>query len=93
MERTLDRNERAYKNLEAVAKILEATSENSAHYVVQNTYLDYGLGWEWTTICRKGYRECQVLNPNEWEVICLADSIEALAQAAKNVKNGKYFND
>ena len=93
MERTLERTERAYKNMEAVAKMLEATSENGARYEVEDVYLDIGQNWMWTTICRKDYRECQVLYPRQWKDICMATTLEELAQAAEAVKADKYFND
>lgn len=93
MERVLSREETAYKNMEAVAKLLEVTSKNGARYEVEDVYLDLGQEWMWTTICRRGFSECQVLNPREWEAICLADTITALAQVAEIIKHGKYFND
>lgn len=93
MERKLNRGEQAYKNMEAVARMLEATSRNGAKYVVKDTFLDYGQGWEWTTICRRGFRECQVLCPRDWKTIFAAETIGDLAQAAETVKAGKYFND
>lgn len=85
--------DKAYKNLLAVAQMLEAVSPNNAYYVVSDIYFDCGQDWMWTTICRMGYMDCQVLNPREWEMICLADSLEDLYNAANEVKNGKYFND
>ena len=93
MERTIKCYEPEYRNFKAVAAILEAISEHNARYIVEDVYLDYGQNWMWTTICREGYMDCQVLNPREWEMIFFADSLESLYEAAKEVKNGKYFND
>ena len=93
MERTLNRNEQAYKNMEAVAKMLEAFSANGAEYRVEDVYLDYGQDWMWTTICRRGYNECQVLNPKEWEQIVLAGTATELAQAVEAIRTGKWFRD
>lgn len=92
-ERILENNEREYMNMEAVAKMLEATSENGAFYNVEDVYLDYGQGWMWTTICRRGFRECQILSPRQWKEVCLATTIQELADVAEGIKNGKYFAD
>lgn len=82
-----------YKSLEAVAKLLEVMSPHGAIYEVRDVYFDYGQDWMWTTICRKGWRECQVLSPREWEDILFAENIGELAQAAENIRNGKWFAD
>ena len=92
-ERILAENEKAYKNMEAVAKILEAVSEHGATYEVGDTYLDYGQGWMWTTIIRRGYAECQVLNPNEWKHIAQAETLVDIMDCAVRVKTGFYFQD
>ena len=93
MERTLEKNERGYKNLIAVAAILEAQSEHDAKYVVKTVYFDFGQNWLWTTICREGYRECQVLSPKQWGMVVDALSIADLAKAAEDIKADQYFND
>lgn len=95
MERTLERNEKAYKNMIAVAKMLEAVSENNAKYEVEDVYLDFGQDWMWTTICRKGgmFGGCQILNPKEWREIVLAENASELVEAVNNIRNGKYFSE
>ena len=93
MERVIKAYEPCYQNLLAVAALLQATSAHGARYIVEDVYLDYGQNWMWTTICREGYMDCQVLNPREWQEIILADSIDEICKAAKMVKDGKWFND
>lgn len=91
-ERTLRKEEREYKMMELVAKALEIESPNNATYRVEDVYLDFGQRWMWTTICRYGYRECQVLSPREWEEICLAD-ISDIARIVEDIRSDKYFGD
>lgn len=93
MERILSKNEMEYQKLEVVARMLENKSPNKARYVVQDVYLDFGSNWMWTTICREGFRECQVLYPAEWEKIVLADSFSELEQITDEIRNGKWFGD
>ena len=50
MERVLMFEEQEYKNLQAVASMLTATSKNGYIYQVENVYLDFGQDWMWTTI-------------------------------------------
>lgn len=93
MERTIDRNEQAYKNMEAVAKMLEAMSPNGARYTVKDVYFDFGQNWMWTTICREGYCEAQVLCPRDWKAIITATTISELAAVAEEIRNDKFFGD
>lgn len=92
-ERVLTPDEKAYKNMQAVAKLLEAVSPNNARYVVTDVYFDFGQDWMWTTICRYDYRECQVLCPRDWEAIVKAESITDLASIAVVIRADKYFTD
>lgn len=89
----IERGSREYKNLEAVAKMLEAVSPNEAEYVVEDVYFDCGQNWMWTTICRRGFRECQILNPKEWGWVIDSEGIAELAEAAELIRLGKYFGD
>ena len=91
--RVVGRDTQEYKKLTAVAKMLEALSPNNARYEVENVYFDFGQEWSWTTICRKDYRECQVLNPKEWEEIMLAETTGDYCEAVVNIRTGKYFGD
>ena len=93
MYRTLDKNEEDYKRMEAVAKILTAYSTHGADYIVQGVYLDLGQDWMWTTICRKGYRDCQVLCPRDWEAITMAETPADLLKVVEVIRTDKYFND
>ena len=72
----LEKDEDAYKKLDAVAKSLTKKSPNEYTYYVDDTYLDFGSNYKWTTILvdtssplnqfEAGY---QALNPLEWEDI------------------------
>ena len=92
-ERTLNEFEREYTKLELVAKALEMASPNNAKYHVEDVYLDFGQNWMWTTIVRRGYRECQVLTPREWEEIMMAEGLDELAKIVEEIRNDKYFGD
>lgn len=92
-KRILKSEEREYKNLVAAAALLEAVSKNNATYVVRDVYLDLGQGWMWTTICREGFRECQVLSPRDWEEIVTASTVQEIADAVDYVMSDKYFGD
>lgn len=90
---TIKVNEFGYKNLVAAAGMLAAFSKNNARYVVRDVYFDLGQNWMWTTICREGYNDCQVLSPREWENIIFSTNVNELAEAVKDIQNGKYFSD
>lgn len=92
-ERTLNANEREYKNMMAVAKMLEALSPNEAIYEMKDVYLDLGADWMWTTICRRGFRDCQILCPRDWKAICMADTAAELAEIVDRIRADKYFAD
>ena len=84
---------REFRNLTAVAKMLEAISPNEAFYRVQDVYFDFGQDWMWTTIVRYGYRECQILSPRQWEGIMLAKTVDDLADCVNEIISDKYFGD
>ena len=92
-ERIIYPTEKPFKKLEMVAMALEMESPNGATYKVEDTYLDFGQDWKWTTIVRYGYRECQVLSPKDWEDIMLATTIEDLAKIVKEIRSDKFFSD
>lgn len=87
------RDDKQLKKFEAVAKMLEAFSAHDAEYIVQDVYLDFGQDWMWTTICRRGYRECQVLCPRDWQKIVEAQTPSELAEVVDLIRNGEYFGD
>lgn len=91
MERTINRNEKEFKNFEIVAKMLEMLSPNGATYTIKETYLDFGQYWKWTTIIRNG--EVQVLSPREWEAIYFADNPKELAEITEEIRNDRFFGD
>ena len=90
---TVKRGTQEYKNLVAVAKMLEAFSRNDAQYVVEDVYFDFGQDWMWTTICRRGFEECQILTPRNWERIMTATTTGEFANIVDEIRMGKYFGD
>ena len=82
-----------YNRFEAIASILTAYSPHNATYVVEVVYLDYDQDWKWTTIVRKGYNECQILYPRDWQRIIEADTMEKLFDIVKDLVNDKYNLD
>lgn len=94
MERTLKHSEQGYKNLVAVASILDALSPNGYHYEVEDTYLDFGQNWMWTTITRdSSWGGCQVLCPRDWKLVVLATNADELLDAVKSIISDEYFGD
>ena len=92
-ERVIRETEPEYKKLQMVAKMLTYDSVHNAAYTVEDVYLDHGQDWMWTTICRVGYRECQVLSPREWKEIMSSNSLEELLQCVRYIQNDEYFGD
>ena len=93
VERVIKRDEREYSKLQIVADALTLYSKNKAQYIVEDVYLDLGQDWMWTTICRKGYSECQVLSPRDWKMIMSSESMSDLAMCIDEIRNNEYFND
>lgn len=90
---TIKPNDPCYQNLLAVAQILQATSITNSKYIVSDVYYDFGQDWMWTTICRIGHSECQILSPRQWEDIILADSVDDLFKCVNDIRHGKWFGD
>lgn len=90
-KRVLKPQEQEFKKLVAVAKMLTAYSPNGCNYVIDETYLDFGQDWKWTTIIRDD--EVQVLSPRQWEMIMEADTPLALAQVVEVIRTDRYFGD
>ena len=93
MERTLVSTEKAYKNLKAVATLLEAVDSEGILYSVGDCYLDFGQNWMWTTIIahdpnsqNKVLSSWQALTPRQWKEIEAAETIEELAEIASKIK-------
>ena len=82
-----------YNRFGAIASILTAYSPHNAFYVVENVYLDYDQDWKWTTIVRKGYNECQILYPKDWQRIIEADTMEKLYEIINDLMNDEYELD
>ena len=91
--RIVKETEPEYRKLQIVAQMLTYDSKHNATYTVNDVYLDYGQNWMWTTICRVGYRECQVLSPRDWDDIMNSRSLEELLRCVRNIQNDEYFGD
>ena len=98
-ERTYSRNDREWKNLNAVAKMLESVSKNGYRYEVEDCYFDFGQNWMYTTvICHNPnatglLSSWQVGCPRDWENIVEAETIEDLAKVVETIRADKYFRD
>lgn len=99
MERVLTFEEQEYKNLQAVASMLTATSKKGIIYQVEDTYFDFGQDWMWTTIVAYDSKDdsvtgsWQVLSPAEWKDVVLADDMVELMNTVQEIKAGKWFRD
>lgn len=89
--RILEKNEQAYKNMEAVCGILNALCKTDTVYTVGITYFDFGQNWKWTTIINN--HQTQILYPREWERIEVAETLQDLMQIVNDIRNGKYFRE
>ncbi len=61
-----------YRRLEEFARLLTINSPNHQTYVVEDTYLDFGQNWKWTTIINVD-EDYQALTPREWKEIVNKD--------------------
>lgn len=91
--RVVERDSREWRNLQAVAKLLEAESPNGATYDVRDVYFDLGQDWMWTTIVRRGFCDCQILCPRDWGDILLSINIIELADVAERIRRRDDFMD
>lgn len=92
-ERIIKATEPEYTKLLLVANLLTMYSPHDARYTVQNVYLDFGQDWMWSTIVRRGYRECQILSPRDWKRIVGSESVEELLDVIRDLINDSYALD
>lgn len=92
---TINAGTKEYKNLVAVARMLEAVSEKDRKYIVKDTYFDYGQNWMWTTIIREDreWGGIQILSPRQWESIIFVNNAKELAEAVEDIRSGQYFHE
>ena len=90
-ERILNKEEQAYKNMEAVCGILNALCKTDTVYTVGVTYLDFGQDWKWTTILNN--KGVQILNPREWTEIEVATTANDLVRIVEGIRGDKYFSE
>lgn len=90
-ERILNKEEQAYKNMEAVCGVLNALCKTDTVYTVGITYLDFGQDWKWTTILNN--KGVQILNPREWGEIEVAETVHDLARIVEGIRGDKYFSE
>lgn len=91
--RTLEKGSHEYQKLEVVAALLQTFSPHFATYEVRDVYFDLGEEWMWTTICRKGWHECQVLSPRQWDMIMDAKTPLAVLHCFDDIREDKFFTD
>lgn len=90
--RILEKDEQAYKNMEAVCAIMNALcNTGNTEYWVGETWFDYGAGIRWTTIINN--HQTQILYPVDYERIVTATTAQELAVAVDKIRNGKYFRE
>lgn len=90
----LEIGSKEYMNLQLFARMLTSLSTQNTAYIVQDTYLDYGQGWRWTTvIAYKDDGQWQAITPKEWENITAAKSVVEIAQLAEEHFKGRFALD
>jgi hypothetical protein len=90
--KVLERDSLEFRQLELVAQALTKQSKKGRKYYVQDTYLDYGQDWRFTTICyNSSMGGVQILSPRQWKEIVSMDY--SLNDIIKDIKEDKYFND
>ena len=85
-----------YDNLEYAAMIATEKSPRGFTYTLGDTYLDFGSGWQWTTLIadkNNGRDSYQALNQVEWEEIANADSNEVIDRVIDNMFKDQYCPD
>ena len=85
-----------YDNLEYAAMIATEKSPRGFTYTLGDTYLDFGSGWQWTTLIadkNNGRDSYQALNQIEWEEITNAESNEVIDRVIDNMFNDQYCPD
>lgn len=94
-EKTFTEDSEEYAQLQKAADKLTDLSVKNYKYFVGNTYLDFGSGWQWTTILAKKPNEVefQVLSPLSWRNILNAQSEEELDAAIDQLRSDEYFHD
>ena len=98
--KVVERDTKAYKNLRAVAAMLEATSPRGYRYEVRDVYFDYGQDWMWTTIiCTDPSKESEITRswqvpcPRDWAKVLMADSLAELVECTEIIMGGEHFLD
>lgn len=94
-ERTLKPSSKEYRKLVVFADMLTALSASNTIYHVEDTYLDYGQGWKWTTIIanRPDGSSWQALSPREWSEVVSSASVVELAEIAEEHFEDRYCCD
>ena len=85
-----------YDNLEYAAMIATEKSPRGFTYTLGDTYLDFGSGWQWTTLIadkNNGRDSYQALNQVEWEEIANAESNEVIDRVIDNMFKDQYCPD
>lgn len=93
-ERILRRYEPECKRLYVAADLLNAFAPEGVKFGVDDTYLDFGADWMWTTIIAYrnfSYKDSyQALCPRDWKKICYGD-MDDLVSVVKEILNSKLI--
>lgn len=87
-----------YMRLETLADLMNCNAleaGSTTRYWVDDTYLDYGQDWRWTTILRNSkWGDVQVLCPRDWKVLLnpMDNPADAVLKAYDLVTSDKYFS-
>lgn len=94
-EKVFSEDSEEWAQLQKAADKLTKLSVRNVRYFVGNTYLDFGSGWQWTTILAKKPNEVeyQVLSPLAWRNIMNAHTEEELDSAIDSLRSDEYFGD
>lgn len=86
-----------YDNLVYAARVAEQKSPCGYRYKVEDTYLDFGSNWQWTTLI--AYKQdqrndsYQALNPVEWKKIVNAKDDSEIEQVIDEMFKDEYCPD
>lgn len=90
-ERVLLYGTSEFWKMRTTAELLNTFTTKNVEYTVEDTWLDYGAKWAWTTIIENNNEEdaifptCQILTPRQWKQIVSAETPSELATIAEEI--------
>ena len=87
--RILKEYETEYKYLKQAVHTMNSIAVKYGYkplYTIEETYLDFGQDWKWTTIVYNsgGRNSFQALYPNNWKEICENGNMEGLFELTRS---------